>query len=75
MKFPTDLKTYKEKKKYEKVIKDIEAINNIFVLTQKALSHYNTYIVCQEIIGNIETNRTFLESQKLKLLDLLKEKK
>lgn len=62
----TQIKEYKLKKKYEKILKDIEGILLVFSLTQRALSVFKNYISVQEIISIIETNKTLLELQKKK---------
>lgn len=60
------LNDYKNKKVYKKIIDDINAILKILTLTQKGLIIFKSYIVVQEIISVIETNKTLLE---LKLKD------
>lgn len=74
----TTLKDYKLKKKYERITKDITAILNVFNLTQRALSVFKNYIVCQEIISILETNKNLLELQQKKYekeLEIMKNRK
>lgn len=72
----TNLKAYKTKKKYEKIISDIDAILLVFDLSVRSLIHFKNYVVCQEIISIITTNASILKMQQLKMkkeLDLMKE--
>lgn len=68
-----DLKPFKEEKKYKKIISDIDSILLIFGLTQKSLSFFKEYVVCQEIISIIETNKVLLELHKKDYSTRLKE--
>ena len=70
---PTNLSKYKTKKKYEKIISDIDQIINIFSLTQRSLKFFRTYTVVQEVVALIESNKVYLEMTKSKYLDLIKE--
>ena len=70
---PTNLSKYKTKKKYEKIISDIDQIINIFSLTQRSLKFFRTYTVVQEVVALIESNKVYLEMTKNKYLDLIKE--
>lgn len=54
-------KDHKQKKKYEKIVSDISAINHIIILTQKGLSVFKNYLPVQEIISVLETNKVLLE--------------
>lgn len=62
----TQLKDFKNIKKYKKILEDIEGMLKIFTLTQKGLSFFKEYAVAQEIISIIETNKTMLEMHKRK---------
>lgn len=61
MKQVSDLGKFKNKKKYEKVVEDIDKILHILNLTQKSLSFYRSYKTVQEIISIVETNKTLLD--------------
>ena len=63
---------YKNKKTYRKIVKDIETILQILTLAQRGLIKFKSYIVVQEIVSVIETNKTLLE---LKLKDYEKKLK
>lgn len=56
-----NLKDYKSIKKIKKYIEDIDKIIHVLVTSQKALSFFKQYVVAQEIISVMETNKTFLE--------------
>ena len=55
------LKDFKRIKKLKRYITDINKIIHILSTSQKALSFYKQYIVTQETISVMETNKTFLE--------------
>lgn len=57
----SSISDHKNKKLYEKIIKDITAILQILSLTQRGLSIFKSYIAVQEIISVLETNKTLLE--------------
>lgn len=59
----TNLTDYKNKKKYKKIVEDLEAIIKVISLSQQALSHYKVYKVAQELISVHETNKTLLDLQ------------
>lgn len=61
MKQITDLSKFKDKKKYQKVVEDLDKILHIFALTQKSLSFYKCYKNVQEVISIVETNKTLME--------------
>lgn len=56
-----NLKLHKDKKKYKKVLEDIDSMLRIFMLSQQSLSFFKHYIPAQEIISILETNKTLLE--------------
>lgn len=62
----TQLKDFKTEKKYKKILEDINTILRIFSLTQMSLSFFKEYVVVQEIISILETNKTMLEMHKRK---------
>jgi len=55
------LKDIKQAKKLKRYIEDINKIIHILTTSQKALSFFKQYIVTQETISVMETNKTFLE--------------
>lgn len=55
------LKDFKQIKKLKRYISDINKIIHIMSTAQKALSFFKQYIVTQETISVMETNKTFLE--------------
>ena len=63
----TNIRTHKQKKKYKKLIEDIDSILKIFDLTQRGLSHYKYIIAAQEVISILETNKTLLTLQQKEL--------
>jgi hypothetical protein len=52
---------FKKTKKLKQYISDITKIISILSMSQKALSFFKQYVVAQEIISIMETNKTFLE--------------
>lgn len=70
-----NLKDYKNKKKMDKIVSDIDKIVNIFTLTQKSLSFFKTYAVVQEVISIIETNKSLLLLHKKKYSDIIEAEK
>jgi uroporphyrinogen-III synthase len=64
----TNIKSHKQKKKYERVIEDIDSMTKIFILSQQSLSFFKQYIPAQEIISILETNKTLLELQRKKFV-------
>lgn len=67
-----NLKDYKNRKKSEKIVSDINHILKIFGLAQKSLSYFKQYTPVLEIISILETNKTFLELHRKKHKDMLK---
>jgi len=70
-----NLKDYKNKKKIDKIVSDIDKIVNIFTLTQKSLSFFKNYAVVQEVISVIETNKSLLLLHKKKYSDIIEAEK
>jgi hypothetical protein len=73
----TNLNEHKNKKKYEKVVRDITGILSVLTLTQRGLAVFKHYVSVQEIISTLETNKVLLELQKKKYekeLEKLKDK-
>lgn len=68
----TSLTEHKNKKLYQKIIRDIGGILQVLSLTQRGLVIFKSYVVVQEIISVVETNKTLLE---LKLKDYEKKLK
>lgn len=68
----TDLKGFKKEKKYKKIVSDIDSILLIFNLTQRSLAFFKEYVVVQELVSIIETNKTLLEIHKKKYEELIK---
>ncbi len=66
----TNIKEFKSKKKYKKLVEDIDQVVRVLEMSQTALSHFKYIIACQEIISIMETNKTLLV---LKQKDLKKE--
>ena len=60
------LQKHKDKKKYKKVLEDIDNILKIISLSQKSFSFYKQYISVQEMISVLETNKTLLELHRKK---------
>ena len=74
----TNLKEHKIKKKFEKVVADINSILLVFDLASRGLAHFRSYIAVQEIISILITNATLLKLQQKKMqkeLDQMKEEK
>lgn len=67
----SSISDHKNKKLYEKVIKDISQILQILSLAQRGLSIFKSYITVQEIISVIATNITLLELQQKKYINEL----
>lgn len=57
----SDLTDHKNKKKYEKIIRDINGILQVLSLTQRGLAIFKNYIAVQEVISVLETNKVLLE--------------
>jgi hypothetical protein len=55
------IKDFKQIKKLKRYISDIKKIIHIMSTSQQALSFFKQYIVTQETISVMETNKTFLE--------------
>lgn len=66
MNIPISISSHKLKKKYERIVKDIDSILLIFGLTQRSLKFFKNYIVVQEIVSILATNTTLLELQRKK---------
>ncbi len=64
---------HKNKKKFTKVIEDIDSILRVISLTQKSLSYFKQYLTVQEIVSVLETNKTLLELYRKKYGDKLEE--
>ena len=62
-----------DKKKFTKVIEDIDSILRVISLTQKSLSYFKQYLTVQEIVSVLETNKTLLELYRKKYTDKLEE--
>lgn len=63
---PTSISSHKLKKKYERIVKDIDSILLIFGLTQRSLKFFKNYVIVQEIVSILATNTTLLELQRKK---------
>lgn len=63
----TNLKEYKLRRKYEKVVSDIDAILLVFDLTSRGLAHFKNYVAVQELISVLATNATILQMQQRKM--------
>lgn len=57
----TSIEKHKKKKKYLKVVEDFKKILTLFSLTQKGLYYFKNYVVVQEVMSVLETNKTFIE--------------
>ena len=68
----TSLQEHKNKKIYEKVIRDLKAVLQILTLAQKGLTLFKNYVSVQEIISVINTNVTLMD---LKITDYEKKLK
>lgn len=55
------IKDFKQIKKLKRYMSDINKIIHIMTTAQKALSFFKQYVVTQETISVMETNKTFLE--------------
>ena len=64
---PINLKEHKTKRKYEKIVKDIDSIILVFDLTVKGLTFFKNYIVVSEVISVIMTNASILKMQQSKM--------
>jgi hypothetical protein len=73
MKNITSIDDFKNKKKYKKVIEDIDSILRVITLAQKSLSYFKQYLTVQEIISVLETNKTLLELYRKTYGDKLEE--
>lgn len=60
------MKEHKQKKKYAKMISEIDDILKVISLSQKSLSFYNKYMPVQEMISVLETNKILLELHRKK---------
>ena len=70
----TDLQEAKNRKKYEQIIKDIDAISRVLDLTQRSLVYFKKYKSVQEVISMCETQLTLLNIHKKKYEEELKKK-
>lgn len=68
----SSLQDHKDKKLYQKVIRDLNATLQVLTLAQKGLILFKHYVFVQEIISVINTNVTLIE---LKLKDYEKKLK
>lgn len=66
------MQDHKNKKIYEKVIRDLTAILQVLTLAQRGLTLFKHYVFAQEIISVIATNVTLID---LKLKDYEKKLK
>ena len=73
MKNITSIDDFKNKKKYKKVIEDIDSILRVITLAQKSLSYFKQSLTVQEIISVLETNKTLLELYRKTYGDKLEE--
>jgi hypothetical protein len=69
----TSLTEHKSKKKYKKVVEDIDGILKVISLSQKSLSFFKQYLPVQEMISVLETNKTLLELHRKKYEGKLEE--
>lgn len=60
------ISNYKNKKKYKKVLEDIDDILNVIKLSQKSLSFFKQYLPVQEMVSVLETNKILLELHRKK---------
>jgi hypothetical protein len=67
------LSAFKDKRKIEKYLKDIEDILKIITLSQKGLSLYKHYTSVQEMVSVLETNKILLELHRKKYESKLEE--
>jgi hypothetical protein len=67
------LDRFKDKRKVEKYLKDIEDILKIITLSQKGLSLYKHYTPVQEMVSVLETNKILLELHRKKYESKLEE--
>lgn len=70
---PVSLTEHKNKKKFKKIVEDIDSILRVISLTQKSLSFYKQYIPVQEMISILATNSTLLELYRKSYADKLEE--
>ena len=71
----TNLKQYKTRRKYEKVISDINSILLVFDLASRGLVYFKNYVAVQEIISVLTTNATLLQLQQKKMQKELEQMK
>lgn len=60
------LKDHKDKKKFHKIVTDIESILKVLTLSQEGLKHFKEYTSVQELISVMETNKNILLMHKKK---------
>ena len=64
---PISLKNYKHKKKYAKVITDLKAIIRIYNLALSAFKFFSKYVIVQETMSVLQSNKVLLEINLKKL--------
>ncbi len=69
----SSLLNFKEKKKYTRLISDIDNILKVLELTQASLIFFKHYKPVLELISVIETNKTILQAWKKKYESKLQE--
>jgi len=57
----TSLQDHKNKKIYEKVIRDLKAVLQVLTLAQRGLTMFKNYVAVQEVISVINTNVTLMD--------------
>lgn len=56
-----DIKRYKAKKKYKKLVQDLKDIEKVLDLTTKAIKLYKHYVVVDEILQVIKINQVVIK--------------
>ena len=69
------LHKFKNKKKYKKILEDIDNVLKVISLSRKGLSFYEQYLPVQEMISVLETNKMLLELHRKHYEDKLEEAK
>ncbi len=62
----SSLQQHRNKKKYKRVLEEIDAILKVLTLTQEGLKYFKHFVSVQEINAILQTNKSILETQRKK---------
>lgn len=68
-----NLSDYREKRKYIRIIDDLEHILTVINKSQEAFMFFKHYTMCQELISALETNKTLVHIYQKQYAQKLKE--